>query len=439
MGINSETLPSITVIILNWNAKAYLGDCLAALENQTYQNFQVMLVDNGSTDGSVDFVRSHFPEISVYQTGRNLGFARGNNVALRYLKGDIAFVLNPDVVLAADCLDRVVTAMEADRTIGIAGCKLWYPGSELLQHAGGYVTRPRAIPGHFGVGEPDASQYNSIRDVDYVIGAAMAIRRETLITIGLFDATMFLYFEDVDLCTRARQADFRVVYLPTATAVHVESALAVKGSFAYLHRFHTGRWHYLLKHFSIDEITLATIPAEREWLNGTGLRDRQAARVAYQATLYNLQSIAATRAKQGAGPLPDAAWLVIEQNLFELSEQASGLKQGTSRLLPALSIPSEPAAPFASQIPLIGPLITGVRRVWNNFAGRWYVDHIRQQQDEFNNLVNAEMVKFEQEISGRHLSIDEIIKRQLHLRREASELEGMLNEQLDGIGSSPVN
>jgi GT2 family glycosyltransferase len=398
-----------------------------------------MLIDNGSTDGSVDFVRSDFPEISIYQTGRNLGFAGGNNVALRHLKSDIAFVLNPDVVLAEDCLDQAVTAMEADRTISIAGCKLWYPGSELLQHAGGYVTRPRAIPGHFGIGEPDTGQYDSIRDVDYVIGAAMAIRRETLETIGLFDDAMFLYFEDVDLCTRARQAGLRVAYLPKATAVHVESATAIKGSFAYLYRFHTGRWHYLLKHFSIDEITSTTIPAERDWLNRTGLRDRQAATIAYQATLYNLPSIAANRAKQGAGPFTDAAWPVIEQNLFELSEQASGLKQEVNRLLPALNLPGEPSAPFASQVPLLGPLIIGARSVWNNFAGRWYVDHIRQQQDEFNNLILGEMEKFEQEINGRHSLIVELTERQLHLRREASELEGVLNEQLNETGNSPVH
>jgi GT2 family glycosyltransferase len=430
MEFNSQSFPSVSVIILNWNAKTYLGDCLTALENQTYQNFRVVLVDNGSTDSSVDFVRTDFPDIAVYRTRRNLGFAGGNNIALRHLESDIAFVLNPDVVLAADCLQQVVESMNADRTIGITGCKLWYPGGELLQHAGGFVSRPRAIPGHFGIRESDTGQHDTMRDVDYVIGAAMGIRRETLNKIGLFDDAMFLYFEDVDLCTRARQAGFRVVYLPLATGMHVESATAIKGSFTYLHRFHTGRWHYLLKHFSIDEVTSATLTAEREWLGRTGLRERQAAGIAYRATLFNLQSIATARAKQGAGPLSSGAWSLIEQTLLELYQYVRGLNPTAGSLPAAVGLTKTPPSTFASQVPFMGRLIEVFRTAWNNLAGRWYVDHVRQQQGEFNNLVIAEMNKIEQELSGRQLLIDELMERQLHLRREAGVLEAGINEQL---------
>jgi GT2 family glycosyltransferase len=430
MEFNPQSFPSVTVVILNWNAKTYLGECLAALENQTYRNFQVVLIDNGSTDGSVDFVRADFPDVAIYRTGRNLGFAGGNNVVLRHLESDIAFLLNPDVVLAADCLQQVVESMDADRTIGIAGCKLWYPGGELLQHAGGYITRPRAIPGHFGIRESDTGRYDTLRDVDYVIGAAMGIRRETLNKIGLFDEAMFLYFEDVDLCTRARQAGFRVVYLPLATGMHVESATAIKGSFTYLHRFHTGRWHYLLKHFSIDEGTSATIMAEREWLGRTGLRERQAVGIAYRTTLLNLQSIATARAKQGAGPLSSEAWSLIEQTLLELNQYVRGLNPTAGSLPATVGLTKTPSSPFASQVPFMGRLIEGFRAVWNNLAGRWYIDHVRQQQGEFNNLVIAAMTKIEQELNGRQLLIDELMERQLHLRREASALETGIHEQL---------
>lgn len=146
-------------------------------------------------------------------------------------------LLNPDVGLAPGTLAALAEALAADPRIGIAGAKLWYPDGETIQHAGGFITHPQALPGHYGIGAVDAGDYNTPRNVDYVIGAATALRRSMLDGIGLLDEGYFLYFEDADLCARARRAGYRVVYWPAATGVHVESATAAKGSFAYLHRF----------------------------------------------------------------------------------------------------------------------------------------------------------------------------------------------------------
>ena len=176
---------------------------------------------------------------------------------------------------------------EPDPDVAIAGCKLWYPDGETLQHGGGYITHPQAMPGHYGIGEADAGQHDAARYVDYVIGAAVAVRRTALEQIGLFDEGFFLYYEDADLCARARAAGYRVVYEPRATAVHVESAVAVRGSFSYYQRFHTGRWRYLLKHFSADALLNETVPAEAAWLERIGDDERRAVSLAYLANLFN--------------------------------------------------------------------------------------------------------------------------------------------------------
>ena len=190
----NDKRPTFTAIILNWNGRAYLEACLTALLAQEYPIERVVLVDNGSTDDSVPFVRERFPTVTVLVNGGNVGFAAGNNVALRELTSDCALLLTPDVVLSPGCVAALSATLAADPTIAIAGCKLWYPDGQTLQHAGGYITRPQAMPGHYGVGERDAGQCDARRNVEYVIGAAAAwllsgrAERGALLPYGAFMA-----------------------------------------------------------------------------------------------------------------------------------------------------------------------------------------------------------------------------------------------------------
>ena len=168
---------------------------------------------------------------------------------MRTCPADVAVVLNTDITVPPDWLTHLVAPMMADPAIGIAGCKLYYPGGRTIQHAGGYITAPQAWPGHYGLNDEDQGQHDALRDVDYVIGAALAVKRAALEQIGLFDEGYFLYYEDVDLCQRARRAGYRVVYIPDAWLTHLESATTVKGSPAYLEQFSCGRWRFILKHY----------------------------------------------------------------------------------------------------------------------------------------------------------------------------------------------
>lgn len=375
-------LPSLTVIVLNWNGRSYLPSCLHALADQDYPTFQTVLVDNASTDDSVAFVQTHFPQTTIIQNKTNLGFAAGNNVALRQLQTDMAVLLNPDVVLAPDALRQMALVMQQDPQIGIVGCKLHYPGGRLIQHAGGYLTPPQAMPGHFGILEEDKGQYDAQRDVEYVIGAAMAIRQEALTAVNHFDEGYFLYFEDTDFCTKARQAGFRVVYAPIAHGIHVESAVTRKESLSYTQRFHSGRWRYLLKHQPLTSLLTETVAAEHDWLGKLDKAQQTMMLLVYGTIRGQIPAICQERGEEA---VPFYRVLeTLSQRVLALQEQDDRLVQ-----LEAQAVVEE--RPFASNTPIIGFLIVRFREAWNSVAAKWHVRPLLQQQNAFNQLVAQQL------------------------------------------------
>jgi len=410
-----DALPHVSLIVLNWNGRQFLAESLSSLLELDYPDFSVLVVDNASTDGSVPFIRQHFPQVEVHCSKKNVGFAAGNNVGLCQVEADIVVLLNPDVVVSQDWLRKLVSPMLDDETIGIAGCKVYYPGGRRLQHAGGYVTYPQAMPGHYGLNEEDSGQYDALRDVDYVIGAALAVKRETLNEIGLLDEGFFLYFEDADLCMRARRASYRVVYVPEATLVHVESATTNKGSDVYLQHMHTSRWRFLLKHYDLDDILQNTIPAEQAWLTARALNERRAAARAYRTTLKNLPAIWMARTRDG-GPLMkqvtedqdrqiveklqmlrEAAWRPDDSSpAAEPGDQSTTEPAGPPRVLDQLKAKWRVQEwPFVSHIRVVGPLIARFREAWNSVSTKWYVRPLLQQQNEFNWLVVQRLQELE--------------------------------------------
>lgn len=420
--------PTLSVILLNWNGRAYLEQCLYALAGQSQPASRVMLVDNGSTDGSVEFVREHFPWVKIRDNGGNIGFAAGNNVALREDDAEITVLLNPDVILYPDCLAALSEALAEDPRIGIAGCRLLYPGGDIIQHAGGFLTHPQAMPGHYGIGERDERQHNMPRDVEYVIGAAMAIRRSLLDEIGLLDEGFFLYFEDTDICRRARRAGYRVVYWPAATGIHIESATAIKGSFAYLQRFHSGRWRYLLKHFPAEEIAGPTLEAEAKWLDRLNPAERRAVTLAYLATQRGLPEIWVARERDGGDPLPPEAQAAVDQGMTGLIARARSAEfdqSGLERLAEAGVLREQP---FISNIPLVGPIIASFRSAWNNVASRWYVNHLMTQQNNFNRMTVAQLEQYEAELRGQMELLEEQVVLTVELRRRVEKLQAHVTE-----------
>ena len=393
-----QKLPGATIIVLNWNGASYLEACLGALETQTHKPQRIVLVDNGSTDDSLALVRRQFPTVELIENEINLGYAGGNNIALRRLESEVAILVNPDIVTRNDWLENLLAAFKMDETIGIVGCKLLFPGGELLQHAGGSITHPRAMPEHRGMYSRDEGQVDSLADVGFVTGAAIAARHEMIETAGLLDEGFFMYFEDADWCARARRGGFRVVYAPQATAVHDESAIAVRGSPSYLHRFHSGRWRYLLKHFDVEEIVEESLPAEAVWLEGIEGDERRALGFAYRDTLRMQPAIMASRKMHGATEIADSDQVKISRGLLELRRTAMLWADNPVQWQELLEAGQIEPQPFTSATPVVGSLAARLRDLWADVAVKPYSDALNEQQNAFNQASAVELRAVEERL-----------------------------------------
>ena len=212
-----------SVIIVSWNGEPHLGDCLRAILTQVDPDDQVIVVDNGSADGSTTLIRQQFPQVHLIESERHLGLAGGYNAGLRAARGEYLLLVSQDVTVQAGWLEKMVEAL-TPAEVGVAGCKLLHPDGT-IQQAGGITSYPLALPGHH---ETDEGQRDTRREVDYVTDAAMGLKRTMLNEIGPFDEGFFpACYEETDLCFRARAAGYQVIYTPEATGVHHETT-AVK-------------------------------------------------------------------------------------------------------------------------------------------------------------------------------------------------------------------
>lgn len=218
-------LPRTAIVILNWNGLRDTLDCLASLERLDYPDYQVIVVDNGSTDGSIEAIRQRFPSVALLENGQNLGFTGGNNVGLRHALqrgAEYALLLNNDTEVAPDFLRRLVEAVEADAGIGIAGPTIYYHAQPaVIWSAGGAIDWRRGQTCMVGLNTPDEGQWGTApRSVDFVTGCALLIKRAVMEQAGLLDERFFAYFEEAEWCVRACRAGFQIVHVPQAKLWH---------------------------------------------------------------------------------------------------------------------------------------------------------------------------------------------------------------------------
>jgi len=217
--------PSVMIIVVNWNNRVDTVETLLSLQEIDYGNYTILVVDNGSTDGSPDAITVHFPKVALVQTGSNLGYAGGNNVGLKLFLASIdteyALILNNDVVVARDLLARLVQCIQFDDTIGVVTPSIYYRDRpNLFWAAGGMVDLTQMDIRICGVNEEDIGQYTCARDVDFGLGCAMLVRRSVVDQVGLLDERFFLYHEEVEWCTRVRRARYRIVHDPKSRVWH---------------------------------------------------------------------------------------------------------------------------------------------------------------------------------------------------------------------------
>ncbi|MBI5666461.1 MAG: glycosyltransferase family 2 protein [Chloroflexi bacterium] len=236
-------MPDVSIIIVNWNTSDLLAKCLRCVETTTRQvSYEVWVVDNASTDGSVDRVRREFPYVHLIANTDNVGFARANNQAIKLATGRYVLLLNSDAFVKDNTIDYMVQFMDAHPQAGMAGCKLLYEDGRLQPSCSMFPTLateayialgldklfPRSkIFGRYMMTDWD---YSDTRAVDVIMGAFMLVRAEAIQQVGLLDEGFFMYSEEVDWCYRFKQAGWEILFTPDVETVHLwgGSSKAVK-------------------------------------------------------------------------------------------------------------------------------------------------------------------------------------------------------------------
>ena len=221
--------PKVSIIVLNWNGWKDTIECLKSLNKITYSNYEIIIVDNGSTDESVKCLEK-LKKIKLILNKENLGFAEGNNVAIRRVlkenKSDFILLLNNDTVVEKNFLTKLVKTAQKEKKIGIVGPKIYYHDKRnVIQSAGSKINL------YLGKFPRVKSEKNTA--VDFVIGACLLIKTEVIRKIGLLDKRYFLLFEDTDWCFRAQKAGYLVLYVPNSTIWHKTSQSVKKISEVY--------------------------------------------------------------------------------------------------------------------------------------------------------------------------------------------------------------
>jgi GT2 family glycosyltransferase len=227
-------MATVVVSLLLRNSARHLEACAAGLNEQSFPNLDVCIIDSDSSDNSVALAERLLPKAKLIRRDTNVGYAAGHNQAIRTSRSDYLLALNPDVRLMPDYVSRLVEAIESDPQVGMAQGKLLnarlldgvLQPENTIDSAGLWVSKTRRN-GDRGIGEPDAGQYDQAQDIFGAAGAAPFYRRKMLEDIRLgdeyFDETFFLYREEVDLAWRAQWRGWRCRYVPTAVAYHTRS------------------------------------------------------------------------------------------------------------------------------------------------------------------------------------------------------------------------
>lgn len=395
-----------SIIVPVWNGLSLIEACLASVAALEGAAPEIIAVDNGSVDGSADYIAAHFPQVKLVRNELNLGFGAACNQGMALAQGDLLVLLNQDAQLAPDWLTEIHAALAATDA-GIVGCKILYDDGVTLQHAGAWVEWPLGIVHHYGVGDADTGQWDTLCPVEIVTFAAVAIRRAVVEAVGLFDLGFGLgYFEDVDYCVRARQAGFEIVYAPGATVRHRESSSIGRTEMVH-YQYQQGRLRLVIKHLPLSAFVHNFVPAEiesqklgvRNQVDSTPLRWAYLGAMSAAAEFYgaaNPREVAAVY--QGLQTLYQTAWAETTARVREKPPvypiPEPGLPPAFETRAPDQNAlfpkgPSLDPIEFKSDMPVAGSLISWIRRTWYNMAARWgdqqlinHLDVIMQERIE---------------------------------------------------------
>jgi len=238
----------VSVIVLNWNGRNYLPECLDSLAAQTLRDFEVVLVENGSSDGSAQLVRDRYPWVRLIELPENVGFAAGNNRGLEAATGEYIVALNNDTSVSPDFLAELLAVAQSDPSAGMVAAKMlnYYHRDRI--DAVALKIGVNGLGYNIGCGERDAGQHDGAAAFGPCGGAAL-YRRDMLDEVGFFDPDFFAYYEDFDLAWRGRLAGWGCLCAPRALVYHVHSATSGEWSRFKVYQTHRNKWYVIAKNW----------------------------------------------------------------------------------------------------------------------------------------------------------------------------------------------
>ncbi len=236
-----EEQPSVAIIILNWNGNKTTRECVHSLQNLDYSNYQIVIVDNNSTDGSKEVLRKEFPQHQFIENSDNLGFPGGNNEGIEWAlhnRFDYVMLLNYDTVVETEFLGKLIEISETDDSIGILGpCVRYHADSTKTWSCGGHIEKKTGRPYHIHGNESESD----IRTVEWLSACAMLIKSEVFREIGLLDNDYFFGTEDADFCLRASRNGYKIVYVGKTCVYHKTSFSRFRNKYKSYHHYYNMR------------------------------------------------------------------------------------------------------------------------------------------------------------------------------------------------------
>lgn len=256
-----QNYPLISIITVNYNQSVVTSQLLDTLKNLTYSKYEIIVVDNGSSIESPDWLKEKYPAINLIKTGENLGFAGGNNVGINASKGEYLLFINNDTEVPANFIEPIVQLMENNSTIGMVSPKIkFYWDPSIIQYAGFTKMSPITIRNHsIGYLQKDSDSFNTTMETHSIHGAAMMVKREVIERIGLMPQIYFLYYEEHDWAVKAKKANYKLYYCAQSYILHKESISTGKYSPLKTYYLNRGRLIYTIRNSNKRDLILSLL------------------------------------------------------------------------------------------------------------------------------------------------------------------------------------
>ena len=249
---NNKIHPLISIITVNYNQTGVTLELLRSLEQILYKNIEVIVVNNGSNEKISENIKQHYSNIKFIESEKNLGFAGGNNLAIKLAKGKAFLFINNDVEVPKDFLTPMVDRLFGNKKIGIVSPKIKYFYKPThIQYAGASQINNLTIRNRtIGNNEKDIGQHNTPKETNYAHGACMLVKKEAIEKAGIMDESYFLYYEEIDWCEKIKNKNYTIWYEPLSTVLHKESISTGKRSILKIYYLTRNRLYFSRKNFS---------------------------------------------------------------------------------------------------------------------------------------------------------------------------------------------